>query len=608
MSHNADVRDAGPAAAEGAGPPGSSTRQVVASDGVSLAVYERGVPGAPTVLAVHGYPDDHTVWDEVAAELAGRYRVVSYDVRGAGDSGAPPARSGYRLDQLAEDLATVVDAVSPERPVHLLAHDWGSIQGWHAITSERLEERLHGRIASYTSISGPGLDHAGAWFRGRLRRPTPRGLRALLTQFAASGYIGFFQLPVIPELAWRSGLLPRVMAALSGGDKGRRAPATADAVRGLALYRENMLPRLTRPRPRATGVPVQVLAPTADPFVTGPLQTDIGRWTNDARVRRVVGGHWLPRARPGVVARCVSELVDHVEGGPETPGLTRAGARAAALAGSAKRRHQGSLVVVTGAGSGIGRATALAFAERGADVVLADLNEAAAKATATKANELGVAATAYQVDVADAEAMGRFADAVLAEHGVPDVVVNNAGIGMSGPFANTSLEDWRKVIDVNLWGVIHGCQVFSTPMVEQGEGGRIVNIASAAAYLPSRELPAYATTKAAVLMLTECLRGELAEHGIGVVAICPGLVHTNITATTRFVGTDHAEQSRRQQATYAAYGRRNFTPERTAKDIVRATERNTAVAPVTPEAKVALVLSRLTPSVLRAAARREINL
>jgi NAD(P)-dependent dehydrogenase (short-subunit alcohol dehydrogenase family) len=204
--------------------------------------------------------------------------------------------------------------------------------------------------------------------------------------------------------------------------------------------------------------------------------------------------------------------------------------------------------------------------------------------------------------------MRRFADQVVAEHGVPDVVVNNAGIGMAGPFADTSLDDWRKVIDVNLWGVIHGCQVFSEPMKAQGEGGRIVNIASAAAYLPSRGLPAYATTKSAVLMLSECLRGELAEHGIGVVAICPGLVHTNITATTRFVGTDDSEQSRRQQATYAAYGRRNFTPERTAKDIVRAVERNTAVAPVTPEAKVALVLSRLTPAVLRAAAKREINL
>jgi NAD(P)-dependent dehydrogenase (short-subunit alcohol dehydrogenase family)/pimeloyl-ACP methyl ester carboxylesterase len=609
MSHNADVRGSGNDAATDAANVGPSTRRVTASDGVQLVVHERGARSAPTVLAVHGYPDDHTVWDAVADELSARYHVVSYDVRGAGESGEPRTRAGYQLDQLADDLATVADAVSPDRPVHLLGHDWGSIQGWHAITGERPAERLDGRVASYTSISGPDLDHVGAWSRTRLRRPTPRGLRELLTQFAASGYIGFFQLPLIPELAWRSGVLARLMGLLTSADKGQRPPALADGLRGLALYRENMLPRLLRPHPRATSVPVQVLSPTLDPFVTGPLQTDIGDWTNEARVRRIPGGHWLPRSRPDVVARCVSELVDHVEGAPAARGLRRASTRAAAIRQPArKRRHQGSLVVVTGAGSGIGRATALAFAERGADVVIADLNEVSAKSTAALAAGLGVEATAYQVDVADAEAMRRFADQVVAEHGVPDVVVNNAGIGMAGPFADTSLDDWRKVIDVNLWGVIHGCQVFSEPMKAQGEGGRIVNIASAAAYLPSRGLPAYATTKSAVLMLSECLRGELAEHGIGVVAICPGLVHTNITATTRFVGTDDSEQSRRQQATYAAYGRRNFTPERTAKDIVRAVERNTAVAPVTPEAKVALVLSRLTPAVLRAAAKREINL
>jgi NAD(P)-dependent dehydrogenase (short-subunit alcohol dehydrogenase family)/pimeloyl-ACP methyl ester carboxylesterase len=605
MSHNTDVRDSGEAAATDAVPAERAARRVTASDGVPLVVYERGGPTAPTVLAVHGYPDDHTVWDAVAEQLAGRYRVVTYDVRGAGGSGVPATRSGFQLDQLADDLATVVDAVSPDRPVHLLAHDWGSIQGWHAITSEGSSARLEGRIASYTSISGPGLDHAGAWFRSRLRRPTPRRLRELLTQFAASGYIGFFQLPAVPELAWRSGLLPRLMGTLASADKGLPAPSVADGVRGLALYRENMLPRLTRPRPRATGVPVQVLAPTRDPFVTGPLQSDIGGWTNEPRVRRIPGGHWLPRTRPAVVARCVAEMVDHVEGAPASRGLRRA----AALGRSAGRpRHEGSLVVVTGAGSGIGRATVLAFAARGADVVAADLNEASAKATATLAAGSGVEATAYQVDVADADAMRRFAERVVAEHGVPDVVVNNAGIGMAGPFVDTSLADWRRAIDVNLWGVIHGCQVFGEPMIARGEGGRIVNIASAAAYLPSRALSAYATTKSAVLMLSECLRGELAEQGIGVVAICPGVVHTNITATTRFVGTDDGEQSRRQQATYAAYGKRNFTPERTAADIVRAVERNTAVAPVTPEAKVALVLSRLTPAVLRAAAKREINL
>ncbi|WP_028925550.1 SDR family oxidoreductase [Pseudonocardia acaciae] len=578
-----------------------SHKRVTASDGVSLAVHESGDPAAPTVLAVHGYPDDHTVWDGVVAELADRFHVVSYDVRGAGESTAPASRAGYRLDQLAADLAAVAAAVSPRRPVHLLAHDWGSIQAWHAVTGGALD----GGVASFTSISGPDLDHAGAWFRSRLRRPTPRRLRELFTQLAASGYIGFFQLPGLPELAWRSGLLPRAMSLLTRGDAGLRRPATSDAVRGLGLYRENMLSHLTRPRPARAEVPVQVLAPTRDPFVTAPLQSDLAGWVPEPRVRRIPGGHWLPRSHPGVVARCVTELVEHVEGGGEpAPALRRARERAAA-----RDRHGGSLVVITGAGSGIGRATALAFADRGARVVVADRDEPSAVDTCRQVAGRGAGVgIPYRVDVADAEAMAGFAKWVLAEHGVPDVVVNNAGIGMAGPFAETTLDEWRRIIDVNLWGVIHGCRVFGAPMVAHGEGGRIVNIASAAAYLPSRALPAYSTTKSAVLMLSECLRGELAEHGIGVVAVCPGFVHTNITATTRFVGTDDTEQDRRQRATYAAYGRRNYTPERAAREIVRAVERNTALAPVTPEARLGLALSRLTPAVLRAAARREINL
>ncbi|HEY1968357.1 MAG TPA: SDR family oxidoreductase [Pseudonocardia sp.] len=577
---------------------------MITSDGVSLAVQEHGDPADVTLVAVHGYPDDHTVWDEVVEELAQHYHVVTYDVRGAGDSGAPDDRRGYLLDQLADDLRVVLDAVSPDRQVHLLAHDWGSILCWHAVT----DERLAGRVASYTSISGPALDHAGQWMRARLRRPSPRRLAELLRQLRSSGYIGLFQLPVLPELLWRTGLLPRVMRLVSRGDTGLGKPSTGDGVRGLELYRANMMSRLTRPTSRSTTVPVQVLAPTRDAFVSTALQSDVASWTTEPRLRRIPAGHWLPRSRPEVVARCTAELIDQVEGAPASRSLRRAAERAAAAAlPSAARKHHGSLVVVTGAGSGIGRATALAFAERGADVVVADIDHESATATHKLALEYGVRASAHQVDVSDAAAMRRFADAVLAEHGVPDVVVNNAGIGMAGPFLDTSEEDWRRVIDVNLWGVIHGCRVFSEAMVEHGEGGRIVNIASAAAYLPSRQLPAYATTKAAVLMLSECLRGELAEHGIGVVAICPGLVHTNITATTRFVGTEGAEQQRRQQASFAAYNRRNYTPERAALEIVKATERNTAVAPVTPEARIGLAASRLTPGLLRNLATREVN-
>ena len=397
-----------------------------------------------------------------------------------------------------------------------------------------------------------------------------------------------FRLPVLPELGWRSGLFARVL--------GGPPPVTRNAVNGLELYRANISERVGNPRPRGTDVPVQVLAPTRDPYVTVALQTEIDEYASDLRVRHIAGGHWVPRTRPDVIARCVRELVAHVEGAPEAPSLRRA------RAGTG--RWTDRLVVVTGAGSGIGRATARAFASRGAQVVVADRDLATAEETVALIGERG---SAMQVDVSDGAAMEEFAERVAADHGVPDVVVNNAGIGMAGAFTDTTVADWQKIIDVNLWGVIHGCRQFAAQLKEHGEGGHIVNVASAAAYLPQRTLSAYATTKAAVLTLSECLRAELADDGIGVSAICPGLVHTNITATTRFVGADEATEQRRQRATTAAYAKRNYPPERVAEAVVRAVEKDIALAPVTPEAHVTLALSRLTPGLLRAVARRDLG-
>jgi NAD(P)-dependent dehydrogenase (short-subunit alcohol dehydrogenase family)/pimeloyl-ACP methyl ester carboxylesterase len=572
----------------------AATMDITATDGVTLRVHESGPPDAPTVICVHGYPDDHTVWDGVVAELALRYHVVSYDVRGAGESGKPRGRQAYRLDQLVRDLAAVIDAVSPDRAVHLLAHDWGSVQAWHAVTGRR----LRGRIASYTSISGPCLNHADHWFRARLRRPTPRALRELITQVRSSWYIGFFQLPLLPELAWRTGLTQWVLARMEGS----RSPAVADAVHGVQLYRANMFLQRAAPQPRTTEVPVQVLAPQRDRTVSTSLQTDIRRWVPNLAVRELPAGHWLPRTHPQTVARCTSELIEHAEGGPEARSLRRS-----RRVGPHRKRFEDHLVVITGAGSGIGRATALEFAENGAEVIATDVDQQAAERTAQLASTLGPRASAYPLAVSDRGAMEKFAVVLRENHGVPDIVINNAGIGVAGPFFDTTVADWERVIDVNLWGVIHGCQVLGGLLVDGGAGGTIVNIASAAAYLPTRSLPAYATTKAAVLALSQCLRAELVPAGVGVVAICPGFVLTNITNTTRFVGRDaEQEQAARQRAT-ALYRRRNFTAHQAAREILRAVARNVPVAPITVEAKVGLLASRLTPGLLRKLARSDIN-
>lgn len=537
--------------------------RVKSEDGISLAVAEAGTPDGPTVVCVHGYPDNRSLWDPVAGALGDRYRVISYDVRGAGESDKPRGHHPYHLDLLEADLAAVIDEVSPDQPVHLLAHDWGAIQSWHAVTGER----LRGRIASFTSISGPCLDHAGFWLRSRFR-PWPRALRDLAGQLAHSLYIAWFQLPGLPELAWRTGVGARVMRRL---DSTAAEPAVPDAVHGLGLYRANMLPRLLRPEPRRTGIPVQVLAPTEDGFVGPALQTSIARWAADLRVREIPGGHWLPRQKPDVIARCAAELIEHVEGGDEPRSLRRARLRTGKDA-----RFAEQLVVITGAGDGIGRATALAFAEMGAELALTDVDEVSLRRTAELAKRLGAQATVSVVDVADTDAMTRFAKQVRGTHGAPDIVVNNAGIGMVRSFGETTPADWERIVDVNLWGVIHGCRFFAQQMRERGEGGHIVNIASAAAYRPSKLMPAYATTKSAVLMLSECLRAELAADGIGVTAICPAVAYANLTAPSGEL--DAGEETTRRRVLSSAYRRRDYQPEKVAEQIVRAIERNAPIA------------------------------
>ena len=304
--------------------------------------------------------------------------------------------------------------------------------------------------------------------------------------------------------------------------------------------------------------------------------------------------HWSALLERGaVVAGMVREFAARIEAGEAGAGEPTGA--------------EGKLVVVTGGGSGIGRATALAFAEQGSRVVVCDLDLAAAQRTAELASLLGPVATAYQVDVSDGPAVDAFALTVAATHGVPDVLVNNAGIGHSGTFLQTTEKEWQRVLDVNLWGVIHGCRAFGTLMAERGEGGHIVNLASAAAYLPSKMLAAYATSKAAVLMLSDCLRAELAPTGIGVSAICPGIVNTNITRTSTFSGLSATEQAAKQARASKLYARRGFPPEKVAAEIVRAVRTRKPVVPVTFEAKAARLIGRISPGLLRLAARLDLG-
>lgn len=627
-----------------AGPAGARERRV-RTGGVDLCVVELGDPARPTVLLVHGYPDSKEVWSQVAERLARRFHVVLYDVRGHGGSTAPkPLRGGFTLEKLTDDFLAVADAVSPRRPVHLVGHDWGSVQGWEFVTVRRTA----GRIASFTSMSGPSLDHFGHWIKQRMTRPTPRAVGQLLGQGAKSWYVYMLHTPVLPELAWRGPLgrqWPRILERFEkvpsgrpggrpgtadgrggGGGNGGGAYPTAslpdDAAHGAWLYRDNIRARLRRPRADAHAhAPVQLITPTGDAFLSERLYDDLDQWVPQLVRRTLPAKHWVPRTRPDQLASWITEFVTAHEPEAEdeaeaTIAVSAAGkarrekrarrARDLVASGPYGERFGGQLVLVTGAANGIGRATAFAFAEAGARVVAVDLDAEGAARTAEMARLIGAPrAWAETVDVGDEEAMEKLAEKVATEYGTVDVLVNNAGIGLSGPFLDTTSEDWKKVLDANLWGVIHGCRIFGGQMAARGQGGHIVNTASAAAYQPSRALPAYSTSKAAVLMLSECLRAELAGQDIGVSVICPGFVNTNITATARFTGVSAEEENRRRKRTARLYGLRNYPPEKVADAILRAVVRNEAVVPVTPEARGLRLVSRFAPRTLRAIARLE---
>lgn len=287
----------------------STHRTVETADGLSLAVWEHGDRADPTVVLIHGYPDTHVVWDGVVAALQGSHHVVTYDVRGAGASDVPPDRAGYDLARLSEDLVAVVDATCPDGPVHVVGHDWGSVQAWEPVCTGALGDRL----ATFTSMSGPSLDHAAHWFRAR-RDGAGGRRRDLLRQGARSWYVGFFQLPVLAPFGWRSfveGPFRRYLEKVEGlspdAQPGPSLPR--DGANGIELYRRNVRTRMASPKERRTDVPVLLIVATGDRYITTALLDDLGRHCSDLRRVDVDARHWLPAAKPDVVAALIAEHV-----------------------------------------------------------------------------------------------------------------------------------------------------------------------------------------------------------------------------------------------------------------------------------------------------------
>lgn len=246
--------------------------------------------------------------------------------------------------------------------------------------------------------------------------------------------------------------------------------------------------------------------------------------------------------------------------------------------------YRDQIVIITGGASGIGLALGETLIARGARVTLADIDGAGARRAADR---LGARASAAEVDVRDAATVKQLVDDTAERHGRLDLIFNNAGIAMAGEVSDMSLDDWGRILDVNLRGVVHGVAAAYPRMVAQGFG-HIVNIASIAGLCPIPQLAAYSATKHAVVGLTLALRAEAARHGVKVTVVCPGFIDTPIKERTQFLNVD-------REAALAEMPFKFYPVDACAREILRGVAKNRRMIVVTRQARLLHGLNRLAP-------------
>ncbi len=259
------------------------------------------------------------------------------------------------------------------------------------------------------------------------------------------------------------------------------------------------------------------------------------------------------------------------------------------------KNFNSKLALVTGASSGIGQAIAVALARQGARLILVGTNESRLAESKHLCEATGAQAHPYSANVADYRLMQGLAEAVRAEHGTVDILVNNAGVVMSGLMHEVEIEDWQRLIDINVMGVVHGCKLFIPGMLEQGSG-HIVNMASAAGLIGQPGMSTYCATKHAVVGLSSSLRYEVARSGVGVSTICPGYVRTPIIESLKLVGKLDTPKARAKVEKTMRGSK--LTAEVVAARTLKAIRKNESFVTIGKDAQMANYGRRLSPGLL----------
>jgi short-subunit dehydrogenase len=254
---------------------------------------------------------------------------------------------------------------------------------------------------------------------------------------------------------------------------------------------------------------------------------------------------------------------------------------------------RGKLVLVTGGAAGIGKCIAESFAKRGANIVLTDINAEALAQTQREIEGLNVRCWTFVVDVSNEDAMRQLAEDVAAQAGVPDVLVNNAGIGFLGPFFKSKLDHWTRIFGVNVLGVVHGCYYFLPKMIAAGGARQVVIIASGAAHFPPPNAGAYGASKAAVFSFAESLKMDLTGTSIGVTTVCPGITNTGIVNKPREESSPQVSDSQRARMR-EYYAKKGAKPDDVAEAIFRGVERGSDLVLVGPASRLMFNLRRIS--------------